>query len=147
VLFRSDDPDRGRGEDGVVEPARGGMASGISNTFRQVGIATGIAGLGAILQARVTSRLEDALHGTHGIDVSRVAHAVATGATKQAIAQAPPTARSAIAHAARSAFVSGLNELFLVAAIVSFAGAALGFLLVRRRDFVHHGAAVPARAE
>jgi hypothetical protein len=28
------------------------MASGINNTFRQVGIATGIAGLGAILQSR-----------------------------------------------------------------------------------------------
>jgi EmrB/QacA subfamily drug resistance transporter len=34
---------------GVVEPRRAGMASGINNTFRQVGVATGIAGLGAIL--------------------------------------------------------------------------------------------------
>jgi EmrB/QacA subfamily drug resistance transporter len=37
---------------GVVEPRRAGMASGINNTFRQVGIATGIAGLGAIFQSR-----------------------------------------------------------------------------------------------
>lgn len=132
---------------GVVEPRMSGMASGISNTFRQVGIATGIAGLGAILQARVTSHVEDSLRGIAGIDASRIAHAVATGSTRAAIAEAPPHARAAIAHAARSAFVSGLNELFLVAAIVSFAGAALGLLLVRRRDFVHHGAAVPARAE
>ena len=29
-----------------------GVASGINSTFRQVGIATGIAGLGAILQAK-----------------------------------------------------------------------------------------------
>jgi EmrB/QacA subfamily drug resistance transporter len=36
----------------VVEPRRAGMASGINNTFRQVGIATGIAGLGAIYQSR-----------------------------------------------------------------------------------------------
>ena len=35
---------------GVVPPERSGMASGINNTFRQVGIATGIAGLGAIFQ-------------------------------------------------------------------------------------------------
>jgi EmrB/QacA subfamily drug resistance transporter len=35
---------------GVVEPARSGMASGANSTFRQVGIATGIAGLGAIFQ-------------------------------------------------------------------------------------------------
>jgi len=39
---------------GVVEPRRAGMASGINNTFRQVGIATGIAGLGAIFQSRGT---------------------------------------------------------------------------------------------
>jgi EmrB/QacA subfamily drug resistance transporter len=37
----------------VVEPARAGMASGINSTFRQVGIATGIAALGAIFQHRV----------------------------------------------------------------------------------------------
>ena len=38
--------DRGR----VVEPQRAGMASGINSTFRQIGIATGIAGWGAIFQ-------------------------------------------------------------------------------------------------
>ncbi len=32
----------------VVEPARAGMASGVNSTFRQVGIATGIAALGSI---------------------------------------------------------------------------------------------------
>jgi EmrB/QacA subfamily drug resistance transporter len=132
---------------GVVEPRMSGMASGISNTFRQVGVATGIAGLGALLQARVTTRVEDALHGVSGIDVSRVAHSVATGSTKQAIASAPPAARAAIAHAARTAFVSGLNEILLVAAIVAFAGAVLGFALVRRRDFVQHGSPAAARAE
>jgi MFS family permease len=36
----------------VVEPRRAGMAAGINNTFRQVGIATGIAALGAILQSK-----------------------------------------------------------------------------------------------
>ena len=38
----------------VVEPRRAGMASGINTTFRQIGIATGVAGLGAIFQARST---------------------------------------------------------------------------------------------
>jgi predicted MFS family arabinose efflux permease len=132
---------------GVVEPKMAGMGSGISNTFRQVGIATGIAALGAILQARVISHVEGALHGMHGVDASRVARSVATGSTKQAIASAPPAARGAMGHAARSAYISGLNEIFLVAAIVAFVGAVAGFALVRRRDFAHRDAAVPARAE
>jgi heme-degrading monooxygenase HmoA len=38
---------------GVVTPAQSGMASGMNNTFRQVGIATGIAGLGAVFQHQV----------------------------------------------------------------------------------------------
>lgn len=38
---------------GVVEPARAGMASGINATFRQIGIATGIAALGSIFAAKV----------------------------------------------------------------------------------------------
>ena len=100
----------------VVEPRRAGMASGVNNTFRQVGIATGIAGLGAIFQDKILSEL----HGTGS------AAAVASGAVQG----------SAIA---REAFISGLNEILLVGAIVAFAGAILGFVLVRGRDFVASG--------
>jgi MFS family permease len=38
---------------GVVSPERTGLASGINNTFRQLGIALGIAVLGAIFQHRL----------------------------------------------------------------------------------------------
>ncbi len=40
----------------TVQQERAGMASGINNTFRQVGIATGIAGLGAIFASQVDPR-------------------------------------------------------------------------------------------
>ncbi len=40
---------------GVVEPARAGMASGINATLRQVGIATGVAALGAIFSSHLTA--------------------------------------------------------------------------------------------
>jgi len=43
---------------GVVEPERSGAASGINSTFRQVGTAVGIAGLGAILQGKLTHSLD-----------------------------------------------------------------------------------------
>jgi hypothetical protein len=39
----------------VVEPARAGMASGINSTLRQVGIATGVAALGAIFSHQASS--------------------------------------------------------------------------------------------
>ena len=41
---------------GVVPPQRAGMASGINSTFRQVGIATGIALLGALFSNEVQER-------------------------------------------------------------------------------------------
>src|SRR5207248_8762590 len=49
---------------GVVHFSRSGMASGINNTFRQVGIATGIAGLGAVFQHQVTQQTSSALSHT-----------------------------------------------------------------------------------
>ncbi len=42
---------------GVVPPERSGMASGLSNTFRIGGLATGVAALGAVFQQRITSSM------------------------------------------------------------------------------------------
>jgi EmrB/QacA subfamily drug resistance transporter len=125
----------------VVEPRRAGMASGINNTFRQVGIATGIAALGAIFQSRVTSHLAASGKVPSG-HVHQFAQAVSSGATQQALSAAPPQVRSQAKALADSAFISGLNEILLVAAFVLFAGAVLAFLLVRRQDFVASGPAV-----
>ena len=38
--------------------------------------------------------------------------------------------------AAQRAFIDGLNEILIVAAVVAFMGGALAFALVRSRDFV-----------
>jgi hypothetical protein len=40
----------------TVQQERAGMASGINNTFRQLGIATGIAALGAVFASKVDPR-------------------------------------------------------------------------------------------
>ena len=45
----------------VVQPQRSGMASGANNTFRQVGIATGIAVLGAVFQSQIVAHTTAAL--------------------------------------------------------------------------------------
>jgi EmrB/QacA subfamily drug resistance transporter len=129
---------------GVVEPARSGMASGINNTFRQVGIATGIAALGAIFQARVESKASSLLTatGVPGPKASTVAHAIAT--------QQGGSGRGggAIAKVGQVSFISALNEILLVATIIAFTGAILGALLVRSQDFAHGGEpeAAPAAA-
>ncbi|HEX3306568.1 MAG TPA: MFS transporter, partial [Streptosporangiaceae bacterium] len=47
----------------AVEPARAGMASGLVNTLRQVGTATGVAVFGALYASRVTAATLHALAG------------------------------------------------------------------------------------
>jgi predicted MFS family arabinose efflux permease len=121
----------------VVEPRRAGMASGINNTFRQVGIATGIAALGAIFQSRIASHL-----AASGLPRSQ-APAIASGVLPLT-GGGPRIPRSAINGLIadyHSAFISGLNTILLIAAFVLFAGAILAFLLVRQQDFVASGPA------
>jgi EmrB/QacA subfamily drug resistance transporter len=89
----------------TVQQERAGMASGINNTFRQVGIATGIAGLGAIFASQVDQR-----------------------------AYAPHASL-----AARASFVSALNHVLLIGAVVSLVGAVLAAVLVRPEDFLASG--------
>jgi len=122
---------------GVVQPQRSGMASGINTTFRQVGIATGIAALGAIFQSQVQSRLLSGLPRLPNGVLSPLSEAVASIGPKAA-ARAPAAQRHAVADAARSAFVGGLNDILLIAAIVAFVGALLALVLVRQSDFVGH---------
>jgi EmrB/QacA subfamily drug resistance transporter len=114
---------------GVVPPQKAGMGSGINNTFRQVGISTGIAGLGAIFQSGIESRLNDG-----GLDGGKLGEAVASQGTR-----AVEGADTHMVDVVRDAFIGSLNELFLIAGIVALAGAALGLLLTRSSDMVPHG--------
>jgi len=125
-------PGIGQAAIGVVPVEKSGMGSGINTTFRQVGIATGVAALGALFQSRIDSRLSELLPG-HAPGLGEV---VASGGSRAAALVTAPAERPEVVQAANEAFVGGLNEILLIAAIVSFAGAALGFALVRSRDFV-----------
>ena len=122
---------------GVVPSAKAATGAAINNTFRQVGVAVGIAALGAVFQGRIESKLGDllatgppALQGQAG----ELAPAVSSGNTDAAIAAAPPEAQAFLAHAAREAFLSGLNEIFLIAGVTALVGAALSLVLIRARD-------------
>ncbi|MFL5941674.1 MAG: MFS transporter [Gaiellaceae bacterium] len=124
----------------VVEPRRAGMASGINNTFRQVGIATGIAALGAIFQSRIASHLSDS--GVPAGYVKPLSQAISSGG-HDGIGWTGKPPSWFTPDLAPSAFISGLNSILLVAAFVLFAGAVLALVLVRQRDFV---ASAPAAA-
>jgi EmrB/QacA subfamily drug resistance transporter len=137
-------PGIGQAAIAVVPVEKAGMGSGINTTFRQVGIATGVAALGAIFQSRVDSKLSELLpHARAGLG-----ELVSSGGSRAAAAVTPPAARAQVTHAADVAFTTGFNEILLIAAALSFLGAALGYVLVRSRDFVQptEGVAEPAAA-
>src|SRR3954462_9528666 len=119
---------------GGLEPRRAGMASGINSTFRQVGIATGIAALGAIFQHVVAQNLIDGAHGRlpPGVTGSQAADFVSFGGFRA-------LHNAALTRLAQQSFVDGLNDILLVAAIVAFAGAILAAVLTRPGDFHAHG--------
>jgi predicted MFS family arabinose efflux permease len=133
----------------VVQPQHSGMASGANNTFRQVGIATGIAILGAIFQSQIVSHTSAVLTQSslgrlvlHGGGANLKA-AMSAGEVQEALtaAKLPATARSTLLHAYHIGFSTTLNHLMLIAAIVAIIGSLAGYVLVRQRDFI-----VPAGA-
>jgi len=126
----------------VVEPRRAGMASGINNTFRQVGIATGIAALGAIFQSQITSQVQASSIPERF--VQPFSKGISAGATQQALDAVPAPLRPRAETLAHSAFISGLNTILLVSAVVLFVGAILAFVLVRQQDFVESSAEAAA---
>ncbi|MGI8713828.1 MAG: MFS transporter [Solirubrobacteraceae bacterium] len=124
---------------GVVTPDRAGMASGINSTFRQVGIATGIAGLGTLFAHVVRTHIVSMLHGVSGITAqssAALASTVAQGSgAGSGLGSLPARARPAAAHAVKASFTTGLNEIFLVGAILTLVAAVLTLVLIRSKDF------------
>jgi hypothetical protein len=138
-------PALAQGAVGVVRPEMSGVASGINNTCRQVGIATGIAALGAIFQGQIQTKLAGALAGTPAEGrVHELARGIAGGGASQIKQSVAPQFRGRFTEAANSAFCSGFNEILIVGAVVALVGAMLAFVLTRERDFVSHGAAAEA---
>src|SRR3954454_9411496 len=126
-------PGIGQAAIAVVPVEKSGMGSGINTTFRQVGIATGVAGLGAVFQSQVDSKLSELVpRAPDGLG-----EAVASGGSR-GVAELllPPAIHAKATQAADVAFVSGMNEILVIGAIICFIGAILGFLLVRSEDFV-----------
>jgi hypothetical protein len=114
----------------AVEPARAGMAAGLTNTLRQIGTATGVAVLGALYTAHVNTATRDALANQAMIPpdaTDGLAAAVASGAGARVADMVPPAIHDAVAHAAQAGTATGLNHVLLAAAGFAAVGAIAGF--------------------
>jgi EmrB/QacA subfamily drug resistance transporter len=121
----------------VVPKEHAGMASGINDTFRQVGIAIGIAAWGAIFLGRGASRVQDLVVGTPAAEGSRprqLVEAVSSGHIDQAAANVPAGARAGVVDSAREGFLAGFNDILMLGGILAIAGAVLALWLIREDD-------------
>jgi EmrB/QacA subfamily drug resistance transporter len=125
----------------VVEPHRSGMASGINSTFRQVGIATGTAALGAIFTHVVNGQASafGAEASRAGVDVGAGQRAgefsdfISFGGFRQI------GGGESVLLAGREAFLDGLHLILLYGAVTAFISAALCAVLIRPSGFVQRG--------
>ena len=137
---------------GVVPVARAGMASGVNSTFRQVGIATGIATLGSIFSQQITDAVQPQLaskvppqavdgltSALSGGQVQPAASAAQAAAAQNGGASAGQQAHELIVQVGTSAVVDALNHITLIAMVTAFVAAALCLVLIRQKDFVVRG--------
>jgi len=131
-----------------VEANRAGMATGTVNTLRQVGVAVGVAALGAIFTNRTGSAATSDLAGqATPTQISKLADAIASGAGTKVTAAVPEPMRAALAHIARGATASGLNSVLIVGALACAVATVITVVLIgtdKNRAAVHSGAAEQA---
>lgn len=122
---------------GVVGPEQAGMASGINSTFRQIGIATGIALLGTLFSSRLTGSVTHAVSGTpFAGHAGMISAALRGGQARQLFERARQQGHAAmLEQVARGGFTSALNHILLVAAILTLVSGVVAFVLIRGKDF------------
>jgi EmrB/QacA subfamily drug resistance transporter len=119
----------------VVPKERSGMAAGINDTFRQVGVAVGVAAWGAIFLGVGADKTQSLAGGAVDHDQAReLVEASSSGALPQALAQLPAGARDTVRQATEQGFIHGLNEILLFGGILCLVGTGLALWLVRERE-------------
>jgi EmrB/QacA subfamily drug resistance transporter len=128
----------------AVPPARSGMAASATNTSREIGAVTGVAILGALVNAQLRSSLTGRLKhlGIPANFQSIVIHAVETGGVPSngntkgaggAAGAGQGTLVQEVIHAAYSAFYAGLHAALLLSAFLVLAAGLFTFVLLGRR--------------
>jgi hypothetical protein len=122
---------------GVVPPQQAGMASGINSTFRQVGIATGIALLGTLFSNKVADEVRARIAAVPALSHQgpKIASAVQSGEIGQVIAKLPGQFRQTVGTITRAAFTTGLDRILLIAAIIALVSGVVALATIRSKDF------------
>jgi MFS family permease len=118
---------------GAVEPARAGMATGVVNTVRQLGVAAGVAVWGVLFQARVSAEFGDRLAGSKlpGDAASTLSDAVGSGAGVRVASAVPEPFHGAVIAAAKAAGAAGIDRVSLLGAVAALVAAVAAVVLIR----------------
>ncbi len=121
----------------VVPKERSGMAAGINDTFRQVGVSVGIAVWGAVFVGRGASKVSEVAAGTPFASGDRprgLVEAASSGSLDQVLHSVPVSARGVVSDAARQGFLAGFNEVLTLGALLALVGSGLVLWLVREQE-------------
>src|SRR5271154_1522251 len=128
---------------GVVTPDRSGMASGVNTTFRQIGIAVGIAVYATIFSNELQKGLSHSLDHVKAVgneavtwNLHHVVTSVKEGQASEVIKSTPAAFRPQLVHALQTSFTGALNDLFVVSGTLALVGAVLAMIFIRQKDFV-----------
>jgi EmrB/QacA subfamily drug resistance transporter len=118
---------------GSLPLAKAGVGSAVNDTTRQVGGALGVAIIGSVLASTYGTKVGDAAAGQPlpaGV-ASEVEDSL--GFALETASRLGGPAGEALANTARTAFVDGMHQGFLVAAAVAFVGAIVAFVWLPAR--------------
>ncbi|MEP7055598.1 MAG: MFS transporter [Actinomycetota bacterium] len=120
-----------------VPLAKAGVGSAMNDTTRELGGALGVAVIGSLLSSHYTSAIAPAVKGLSP-KLQEVAQSSVGGALAVA-GKVGGAAGQALVTAAKTAFVDGMQEALLVAAVIALVASALALWLLPAE--VHHGRA------
>jgi hypothetical protein len=89
-----------------------------------------------ISSSRLTSAVGDRTAGTPlAAQSSDISNALRNAASATLFDATPPPQRGTLVDVVRGSFTTALNDILLVAAVVSFVAGILAFVLIRTKDF------------
>jgi len=118
----------------VTEPSRAGVASGINESFQQVGVAIGIAAIGALFEHRVTDQFAASPAGQQLGDSAHGAGSAISAGSLDAVAASAGSLGDTVMSAARDAFVVGFHDAMTVCAVLAGIAAVLAVTMLRTKD-------------